>query len=226
MLHRAGKEGLGRGLPRRVRLGASSAATTSSVEMDADGSHQPEQLPAAARGAGPAPTWCSARAGSRAAGSRTGRCAASCCPAAATPTPALALGIPLRDATGGFRPSAAPRWRRWTWTTSPRRATASRSTWPGGRCSAGCGSCEVPITFVERVRGEQQDERLDRAGVAGPGHPWGVRHRRRAGSTARRGSARGRREPALTCAAADRCWCCFVGPADRRDLRHRCRSGR
>ena len=41
-----GREGRPRrGVRRRVRAGRSSAATTSLVEMDADGSHAPEQLP-------------------------------------------------------------------------------------------------------------------------------------------------------------------------------------
>ena len=44
VLHRTEKDGLGRGLPRRLRLGA-RAGYDVLVEMDADGSHQPEQLP-------------------------------------------------------------------------------------------------------------------------------------------------------------------------------------
>ena len=85
VLHRPGKGGLGAaylagfGWALEQDYGAV-------VEMDADGSHQPEQLPllldALAR-----LTWCSAPAGWRAAGASTGRSHASCCPAAATPTP-------------------------------------------------------------------------------------------------------------------------------------------
>ena len=55
--------GPGRGLPRRLRLGAGRTATTSLVEMDADGSHQPEQLPGCSTRCA-TPTWSWARAGS------------------------------------------------------------------------------------------------------------------------------------------------------------------
>ena len=66
VMHRAGKQGLGAaylaGFAWALEQGYDVV-----VEMDADGSHQPEQLPAAARPRCATPTSCSARAGSRAA---------------------------------------------------------------------------------------------------------------------------------------------------------------
>ena len=68
VLHRKGKEGLGAAYLAGFRWGLENGYDVL-VEMDADGSHQPEELPAAARPRSRAPTWSSARAGCRAAGS-------------------------------------------------------------------------------------------------------------------------------------------------------------
>ena len=84
----------------------------------------------------------------------------------------------LRAAAPGarHRPAATARsagrcWRSSTSTRSPRRATASRSTWPGGPGGRASGSREVPITFTERERRPEQDEPGHRArgAVAGGG---------------------------------------------------------
>ncbi len=63
-----GRQGLGKAYLAGVRLGAASAATRYVLEMDADFSHDPRYLPALLDAAPPAPTWCSARATSPAAG--------------------------------------------------------------------------------------------------------------------------------------------------------------
>ena len=105
VLHRAGQGGPRRGLRRGLRLGARRAATTSVVEMDADGSHAPEELPAAARGAARAPTWCSAPAGCPGERCATGPGAGCCSPAAATPTSGMALGMPLGTPPGASAPT-------------------------------------------------------------------------------------------------------------------------
>ena len=74
------------------------------VEMDADLSHDPADLPRLL-GARPrrAPTSCSARATCRAAASRTGTCCGACSRAAAAATRARVLGVGVRDLTGGFK---------------------------------------------------------------------------------------------------------------------------
>ncbi len=82
VLHRLGKEGLGAAYLAGFAWGLEHGFEVL-VECDADGSHQPEQLPRAAGGAGRTPTWSRARAGCRAARSSTGRSRASSCPAAA-----------------------------------------------------------------------------------------------------------------------------------------------
>ena len=175
VLHRPAKAGLGAAYVAGFDWGWTRGYDVL-VEMDADGSHAPEQLPRLLGRARRTPTWCSARAGCPAAQVRElAEVAASCSPAAATSTPGWRWASPLRDATGGYRAYRRevlerhrPRRR------SPRRATASRSTWPGGRCRRGYRVVEVPITFAERERGESQDERRDRARGAVCGSPSGA----------------------------------------------------
>jgi hypothetical protein len=82
-------------------------------------------------------TSCWVPAGSPAAAWSTGRSRASSCPAAGTCGPGSPWACRSRTspaATGRFgaKPCSG-----WVWTTSPRRATASRSTWRGGRSKPG-----------------------------------------------------------------------------------------
>ncbi len=67
------------------------------------------------------------------------------------------LGIPVRDATAGFRlfRRDAP-WSRSTWSACSPWATSSRSSWSSARCSAGLRVVEVPIEFVEREHGDSK----------------------------------------------------------------------
>ena len=127
------------------------------VEMDADGSHQPEDLPRLLAGAGPAPTWWSAPAGCR---------AARCVNWPKSRETALPRREHLHAADAGHRgPATRPagsaptgparcapsRWTRWT-----RRDTASRSTSPCAPSRPACTVAEIPITFVERARGHSK----------------------------------------------------------------------
>ena len=170
-----------RGLHRRLRAGRSTRATTSLVEMDADGSHQPEQLPRLLDRAATAPTWCSARAGCPAARcvnwplhrevlSRGGNLYARL--AARHPARRRDRRLPrlprerARDARPGRRRS--------------RRATASRSTWPGAPCGPATGRRGADHVRRARASATQQDEprivargaaagdQLGRARTAGP----------------------------------------------------------
>ena len=131
VLHRPGKGGLG-----AAYLAGFSWALEQDygavVEMDADGSHQPEQLPIlldALRQAdlvlgsrwvpgGRGLDWPKSREVLSRGANRYAR---------------LALGIRLRDATGGYRVTGPARCGLCGWKRSNRRATAFRSTWPSAR---------------------------------------------------------------------------------------------
>jgi dolichol-phosphate mannosyltransferase len=154
VLHRAGKAGLGQaylaGFDWALREGYDVL-----VQMDADGSHLPEQLPALLAALecadlvlgsrwvpeGTVENWPRSREALSRAGNRYVR---------------LALGIGLRDATGGYR----------AW-----RAEALHGLDLGGVVSqgycfqvdlarravhAGLRVVEVPIRFVERLEGESK----------------------------------------------------------------------
>jgi dolichol-phosphate mannosyltransferase len=157
VLHREAKAGLG----AAYIAGFDSALTLGYdyiVEMDADGSHRPEQLPtllAALDGPGRADVVLGSRwvnggsvvnwPRSREVLSRGGNLYTR-----------LALGIALRDATGGYRV-----YRRAVLEAIDYRAVASQ-----GYCfqvdlarrslEAGFVVRETPITFVERERGESK----------------------------------------------------------------------
>ena len=177
VVHRSVKEGLGAAYLHGFRVALERGYDVIG-EMDADGSHQPEQLPrllAALEDAdlvlgsrwvpgGSVVNWPWARQALSRGGNLYTR---------------LLLGIPVRDATGGFR-----LFRR---TTLEKIDLASvRSV---GYCfqadlawrtvEAGLRVREVPIQFVERTRGESKMspdvavESLRRITV------WGLRERRR-----------------------------------------------
>lgn len=187
VLHRAGKAGLGAayiagfgwGLARNYEV---------LVEMDADGSHAPEQLPrllAALDGAdlvlgsrwvpgGAVVNW----PRSREAISRGGNLYAR-----------LALGVGLRDVTGGYRA-----FRRRVLEEIDYAAVVSQGycfqvdmAWRAVR--AGFRVVEVPITFADRERGESKmDSSIVREAFWRVGG-WGLRHR------GRQLSSRLRRQP-------------------------------
>ena len=100
-LHRTAKAGLGPAYVAGFRW-AREHGYDVVVEMDADGSHAPEQLPqlldALAR-----PTSCSAPATCPGERWPTGRCTGCCSRARATATRAGRCGCRCSDATGGYR---------------------------------------------------------------------------------------------------------------------------
>jgi glycosyltransferase involved in cell wall biosynthesis len=176
VLHRPGKEGLGAayiaafGWARDERYDVV-------VEMDADGSHQPEELPrllAALRTAdvvlgsrwvsgGEVRNWPASRRVLSQGGNTYTR---------------LALGLPLRDATGGYRA-----YRRTVLDVLPLDSVASQGycfqvdlAWNAWR--AGFRVVEVPITFVERVRGQSKMSRAIVAEALWRVTWWAVRSRR------------------------------------------------
>ncbi|MFJ4480420.1 polyprenol monophosphomannose synthase [Streptomyces xanthochromogenes] len=154
VLHRKGKEGLGAAYLAGFRWGIEHDYGVL-VEMDADGSHQPEELPrllTALKGAdlvlgsrwvpgGRIVNWPKYREYISRGGSTYSR---------------LLLGVPIRDVTGGFRA-----FRRETLEGLGLDEVAS-----AGYCfqvdlarravSSGFHVVEVPITFVERERGDSK----------------------------------------------------------------------
>jgi dolichol-phosphate mannosyltransferase len=176
VLHRSGKQGLGAAYLSGFRW-ALDRGFAVVVEMDADGSHQPEQLPRLLSAleeadlvlgsrwvpGGAVQNWPRRRQWLSRGGNRYVR---------------LALGIPLRDATGGFRAFRA----------SALQALDLHDVASQGYCfqvdlawralRARLTVVEVPITFVEREHGTSKmnggivREALWRVTV------WGMRSRR------------------------------------------------
>jgi dolichol-phosphate mannosyltransferase len=157
VLHRTTRTGLG-GAYIAGFAWARDAGYDVVVEMDADGSHSPEQLPrllTALAGAdvvlgsrwvpgGEVVNWPVSRRVLSRGGNLWTR---------------LALGLPLHDATGGYRA-----YRRTVLDSLPLSTVASQGycfqvdlAWRAWR--AGWRVVEVPITFVERERGESKMSR-------------------------------------------------------------------
>ena len=174
-----------RAAPRRARQGLGAAYLAGFagragrgydvvVEMDADGSHQPEQLPAPAR-----PRWRDADLVIGVAWVPGGAVRQL----AAAPQGALARRQPLRPAAARHpaarRDRRLPRLpreraaRRSTCDASRRRATASRSTWPGARCGPGSGSSRCRSRSSSASRRRVEDEPDDRRRGAAADHRVG-----------------------------------------------------
>ncbi|WP_031510829.1 polyprenol monophosphomannose synthase [Streptomyces megasporus] len=175
VLHRKGKEGLGAAYLAGFRWGIDNGYDVL-VEMDADGSHQPEELPrllTALKGAdlvlgsrwvpgGRVVNWPRHREILSRGGSTYSR---------------LLLGVPIRDVTGGYRA-----FRKETLLGLGMDDVASQ-----GYCfqvdlahravRAGFQVVEVPITFVERERGDSKMSRDIVAEALWRVTAWGVRSR-------------------------------------------------
>lgn len=154
VLHRGGKEGLGAAYRAGFAWGLERGYGRL-VEMDADGSHQPEQLQRLLDGlgrsdvvlgsrwitGGAVENWPFKRIVLSQGGSLYAR---------------IALGLPVRDVTGGYR----------AFTADALRQIGYQDVLSQGYCfqidmlwraySAGLRIAEVPITFVERVHGESK----------------------------------------------------------------------
>jgi dolichol-phosphate mannosyltransferase len=177
VLHRTRKEGLGAAYLAGFAW-ALARGYDVVVEMDADGSHQPEQLPRLLEALGRADVVLGSRwvAGGRVENWPAHRMLLS---RGGNTYTRLALGIPIRDATGGYR----------AFRRTALEALSLQDVASQGYCfqvdlawravQLGLRVVEVPITFVERVRGDSKmsgsivRESLVRV------TQWGVRHRLR-----------------------------------------------
>ena len=176
VLHRAGKEGLGAAYLAGFAW-AREHAYDVVVEMDADGSHAPEQLPLLLRALDNADLVLGSRwveggkvvnwPKSREILSRGGNAYTR-----------LVLRLPLRDATGGYRA-----YRREKLDEVLAGSVASQGycfqvdlAWQMWR--AGHRVVEVPITFVERERGESKMSRAIVVEALWRVTVWGATNRR------------------------------------------------
>ena len=175
VLHRAGKEGLGKAYLAGFAWGLERGYDVL-VEMDADGSHRPEELPRLLAQmdhsdvvlgsrwvpGGSVVNWPASRRVLSQGGSLYTR---------------LALGIPTRDATGGYRAYRA----------SALRALDLETVESNGYCfqidllwralQRGLVVREVPITFVEREAGtSKMSRRIVREALVNVAR-WGAAHR-------------------------------------------------
>ena len=175
VLHRPGKEGLGAAYLAGFAW-AREQGYDVVVEMDADGSHRPAQLPTLLTALADADLVLGSRwvpggrvvnwPRSRKVLSRGGNAYAR-----------LLLGLPLRDATGGFRA-----YRREVLDAVATGAVASQGycfqvdlAWQAWR--QGFRIVEVPITFVERERGESKMSRAIVVEALWRVTVWGLRSR-------------------------------------------------
>jgi dolichol-phosphate mannosyltransferase len=175
VLHRKGKEGLGAaylaGFAWALERGYEVV-----VEMDADGSHQPEQLPDLLRRLRDADVVLGSRwvPGGRVVNWPLHRKLIS---RGGTTYARLALGVGIHDVTGGYR----------AFRTSALRALDLHDVASQGYCfqidlawravQRGLRVAEVPITFVERERGESKMSGAIVQESLVLVTSWGIRHR-------------------------------------------------
>jgi len=157
VLHRPAKAGLGAAYVAGFAV-ALAAGYDVIVEMDADGSHQPEQLPRLLGALATADVVLGSRwveggqvsnwPKSREILSRAGNAYAR-----------IALGIPLRDATGGYRAYRAKVLRSFDLTTVRSQGYCFQVDLALRSWERGYRIVEVPITFVERELGASKMNR-------------------------------------------------------------------
>jgi dolichol-phosphate mannosyltransferase len=176
VLHRPGKAGLGAAYIDGFRWGLAHGYEVL-VEMDADGSHQPEQLPSLleriADGAdlvlgsrwvagGSVVNWPRHREVLSRGGNLYAR---------------LALGVPLRDATGGYRAFRATALEKIGMDDVESQGYCFQVDLAWRAVRAGLRVEEVPITFVERERGVSKMSQAIVAEALVRVTQWGVQNR-------------------------------------------------
>ncbi|WP_285117448.1 polyprenol monophosphomannose synthase [Leifsonia sp. fls2-241-R2A-40a] len=157
VLHRGGKDGLGAAYRAGMQL-AIDAGYEAIVEMDADGSHQPEQLPRlldALRSLG-RPDGADVVLGSRwveGGGVVNWPARRRLISRGGSAYSRIALGLPVRDVTGGYRAFTADALRRLHFDRTESQGYCFQIDMTRRAYDAGLSIVEVPITFVERERG-------------------------------------------------------------------------
>ncbi len=175
VLHRAGKEGLGAAYLAGFAWGLDHGYSVL-VEMDADGSHQPEELPRLLTALGSADLVLGSRwvPGGRVVNWPRSRTYLS---RGGSLYSRILLDVPLRDVTGGYRAFRA----------ETLQGLGMRDVASQGYCfqidlarravRAGYHVVEVPITFVERERGDSKMSRDIVAEALWRVPVWGLQQR-------------------------------------------------
>lgn len=175
VLHRAGKEGLGRAYLAGFAL-AIERGYDAAVEIDADGSHQPEQLPSLLAALADADVVIGAR-WVRGGEVRNWPAHRKVLSVGANLYTKLLLGMSVNDATAGYR----------AYRTSALRTMGLEGVESQGYCfqidltlravRAGLTVVEVPITFIEREVGvSKMGQAIVREALTNV-TKWGVEHR-------------------------------------------------
>jgi dolichol-phosphate mannosyltransferase len=175
VLHRPAKQGLGAAYLAGFAW-AMERRYDVVVEMDADGSHQPEQLPRLLEALGHADVALGSRwvPGGRVENWPARRLLLS---RGGNTYTRLALGIPVRDATGGYRAFRASALAELDLAGVASQGYCFQVDLVWRAVQRGLRVVEVPITFVERVRG---DSKMSGAIVRESlvlVTQWGIRHR-------------------------------------------------
>lgn len=175
VLHRRGKRGLGAAYIAGFRRALSDAYGVV-VEMDADGSHRPEDLPRLLDVLRRADLVVGSRwvRGGRVVNwhplrillSRGGNCFTR-----------FALSIPLRDATGGFRAYRSHTLERVALEEVESQGYCFQVDLAVRALRRGLRVVEVPITFVERTKGASKMSRGVVAEALWRVTVWGIQHR-------------------------------------------------
>jgi dolichol-phosphate mannosyltransferase len=154
VLHRPGKGGLGRAYVAGFRWGLERGYDVL-VEMDADGSHAPEQLPRLLTALADADLVLGSRYvdGGRVADWPVHRLLLS---RAGNRYTRWALRLPLTDATGGFRAARAELIDRLPFADLHSQGYCFQVDWAWRAWRAGARVTEVPITFTERQYGRSK----------------------------------------------------------------------
>ncbi|MBT9254479.1 polyprenol monophosphomannose synthase [Phycicoccus sp. MAQZ13P-2] len=177
VLHRAGKEGLGAAYLDGFRW-ALERGYDAVVEMDADGSHRPEHLPSLLAAAADADAVIGSRwvPGGKVVNWPLHRKALS---VGGNLYVKVLLGMPINDATAGFRVYRADALRVMGLDDVASQGYCFQTdlTWRAVR--AGLRVVEVPITFVEREVGASKMSRDIMTESLRRITGWGVRHRAR-----------------------------------------------
>ena len=177
VIHRAGKEGLGAAYLAGFRW-ALDAGYDAVVEMDADGSHRPEHLPALLAAAEHADVVIGSRwvRGGSVVNWPLHRKALS---VGGNLYVKVLLGMPVNDATAGYRVYRADALRTMGLDDVASLGYSFQTDLTWRAVKAGLTVVEVPITFVEREVGDSKMSRDIMTESLRLITGWGVRHRTR-----------------------------------------------